>query len=227
MSPVGKRTVLCLVCSLGLAGPAGAEIVLEAEHLAVRIDDVGAVRGLVGRRNGINYQPPDQSAPLLRIRVAGQIYIPKAIRYEKSKGDLTLQYSEGIVAVVKTATKATHITFEIVSVEPEEGVELVIWGPYPTRIKEIVGETVGVVWNDSFALGIQTLNVKTLGGYPTTGNDVMPGRGDTAKPMEFGSVLQAFTRDRRQSRVVSNWGHSPHGDISSLTLASLLTAGSV
>lgn len=132
------------------------------------------------------------------------------MHYEKSKGALTLQYSEGIAAVVKTATKATHTTFEIVSVEPEGGVELVIWGPYPTRIKEVVGETVGVVWNNSFALGIQTLNVKTLGGYPTTENDVMPGRGDTAKPREFGSVLQAFTRDRRQNRVVSNWGHEKY-----------------
>jgi hypothetical protein len=132
------------------------------------------------------------------------------MHYEKSKGALTLQYSEGIAVVVKTATKATHITFEIVSVEPEGGVELVIWGPYPTRIKEVVSETVGVVWNNSFALGIQTLNVKTLGGYPTTENDVMPGRGDTAKPREFGSVLQAFTRDRRQNRVVSNWGHEKY-----------------
>ncbi|MFC1634641.1 hypothetical protein ACFL5Z_07335 [Planctomycetota bacterium] len=210
MSLVGKRTALYLMTLLVLAVPTSAEIVLEAEYFAIRIDDAGAVRALADRRDGANYQATDQSAPLLSIRIAGQIRVPEAMRYEESKRALILKYSEGITAVVKTATKATHITFEIVSVEPEEGVELVIWGPYPTRIKKVVGETVGVVWNNSFALGIQTLNVKTLGGYPTTENDVMPGRGDTAKPMEFGSVLQAFTRDRRQNRVVSNWGHEKY-----------------
>jgi hypothetical protein len=207
MLPVRKRIVLCLVCLLGLVVPSDADISLEAEHFVISIDDTGIVRGMVDRSDDADYQASDQPAPLLSIRIAGQIHAPKAMHYEKSKGTLILQYSEGTTAVVKTATKATHITFEIVSIEPEEGVELIIWGPYPTRIKEVVGETVGVVQNDSFALGVQALNVKTLGGYPTNQSDVMPGRGDTAKPTEFGSVLQAFTRDRSQNRIISNWGH--------------------
>ncbi|MSU31635.1 MAG: hypothetical protein EXS25_03030 [Pedosphaera sp.] len=79
------------------------------------------------------------------------------------------------------------------------------------------------------AIGIQALNVKTLGGYPLRENDIeeefsaddigwyphLPEalkkgqgfRGDTARPTSFGSVLQAFTRDRSRSRVISNWGH--------------------
>jgi hypothetical protein len=102
--------------------------------------------------------------------------------------------------------------------EPLEEVELVLWGPYPTTIGEIVGETVGVVRNREFALGIQALNAKTLGGFPTTEDDVMPMydifagtdlsdiaedqrdkelyRGDTARPTAFGSVLQAYCRNR-------------------------------
>ena len=94
--------------------------------------------------------------------------------------------------MVKVATKGTHITFEVVSIVPKEKVDLVVWGPYPTTIGKTIGETVGVVRDDRFVLGIQTLNVKTLGGYPTVENDVMPGRGNTAQAAAFGSVLQAF-----------------------------------
>ncbi len=129
------------------------------------------------------------------------------MQYEESQGTLTLRYPTGATAVVKAAKKTTHVTFELVSIDSKEKVEVVVWGPYATRIKEIIGETVGVVRNDRFALGIQTLNVKTLGGYPTDESDVMPGRGDTAVAAEFGSVLQAFTRDRSQDRVISNWAH--------------------
>ena len=202
-----KRMLACVICSLGLAISASAEVLLETASFAVRIDDAGAVIGLLDRGNGVNYQAPDQAAPLVSIRSAWQIHFPETMLYEESKKTLTLQYSEDTTVVVKTATKATHVTFEVVSVEPKEAVELVVWGPYPTQIKEIIGETVGVVRNDRFALGLQALNVRTLGGYPTVENDVMAGRGDTALPKAFGSVLQAFTRDRSRDRVISNWAH--------------------
>jgi len=219
-----KRTLTCLVCLLGLAIPIRAEVVFETKHLGVRIDDTGALRGLLDRRTGVNYQAPDQSAPLLSVRIAGQIHVSQAMHYEESPNTLTLQYSQGVAAVVRAAAKATHVTFEVVSVAPKEKVEAVVWGPYPTQIDQIIGETVGVVRNDSFALGIQTLNVKTLGGYPTAENDVMAGRGDTALPKEFGSVLQAFTRDRSQDRIVSNWAPSPIGPMRTTTFPVMTTA---
>jgi len=187
--------------------PVRAEVVFETQWLSIQIDDTGSVRGLRERGGGINYGISQRPAPLLAIRIAGQLQVPQAMHYEESTGTLTLQYSQGATVVVKTATKATHVTFEVASVDSKENVELIVWGPYLTSIKEVIGETVGVVRNDSFALGIQALNVKTLGGYPTAENDEMAGRGDTAQPTEFGSVLQAFTRDRRRDRVIRNWGH--------------------
>jgi len=202
-----RNTILTLgVCLLGLAISAGAEVAFETEHFSIRIDDTGSVTGLLDH-GGVDCRAPDQPAPLLGVRVAGQMHSPQAMRYEERKGTLTLQYAQGVTAVVKAVTKATHVTFELIALEPEGSVELVLWGPYPTRIKETIGETVGVVRNDRFALGIQTLNVKTLGGYPRAENGVMAGRGDTAQPREFGSVLQAFTRDRSRDRVIANWAH--------------------
>src|SRR5690606_5212421 len=104
------------------------------------------------------------------------------------------------------------------------------WGPFETNIKETIGETVGVVRNKDFSIGIQALNMRTLGGYPSNEDDSTPSfdifgttslvdisdtlnilyRGDTALPKEFGSSLQAYTRNRDKDRVVAAMGHEPY-----------------
>jgi len=200
----------CSLFLFALSIPLRAGAVLETAHLSIRLDDTGSVRGLLDRNTGVDYIASQQPAPLLSIRIAGHYQAPQAMRFDEPEGILTLQYAQDATAVVRTVTKATHVAFEVLSVDSTQTVELVVWGPYPTRIGDTIGETVGVVRNDRFTLGIQTLNVKTLAGYPTTENDVMAGRGDTAQPAPFGSVLQAFTRDRRQDRVVPNWGHESY-----------------
>ncbi len=202
----GMKILAVATCLLGLAIPICSGIDFETKHLAIRVDDTGALRGLLDRQDGADYQG-DQPAPLLSLRIAGEIRAPQSMLGDASTGILTLRYAGGFKAVVKTSEHATHVTFELVSVEPLDGVELVLWGRYPTRIGETIGETVGVVRNDRFALGIQALNIRTLGGYPTAENDVMAGRGDAARATEYGSSLQAFTRDRSRDRVVSNWAH--------------------
>ncbi len=87
----------------------------------------------------------------------------------------------------------------------------------------------GVVRGEEFALGIQALNPKTLGGYPWNENDCMPQldifegddfsdlseegkryvlyRVEAAKPEDFGSTLQAYCRNRSKDRIIENWQH--------------------
>ena len=38
-------------------------------------------------------------------------------------------------------------------------VDLIIWGPYPTTINKVIGETVGVVQGEEYAMGIQHFTV--------------------------------------------------------------------
>jgi hypothetical protein len=121
------------------------------------------------------------------------------------------------------------VVFETVEVEPSAKVELVLWGSYPIAIREMIGEVIGVVRDREFAVGIQSLNLKTLGGYPNRDNDIEedfeaddPGhydvlpdelrqkqlfRADTAKPTPFGSVIHAYCRNRNQERIIANWDH--------------------
>ncbi|WP_207226897.1 hypothetical protein [Cecembia calidifontis] len=66
------------------------------------------------------------------------------------------------------------LSFEILEAKGFDSMELIVWGPIPTNINKIIGETVGVVRGEEFAIGIQALNPKTLGGFPWLGNDTTP-----------------------------------------------------
>jgi hypothetical protein len=227
------RTVhLCLAIAVLFAFESGASpLSLETDFLRVQVDDLGRIILLADRKSGIDYLAKVQSAPLMRMRVAGEFIDPDAMDWSASNNCVTFHYAKaGATAKVQIESKASHLVFELLSVEPASKAELVLWGPYPTTIGAIVGETVGVVRNQDFALGIQSLNGKTLGGYPNTEDDVMasygmpatsgltqaapePGetdayRGDTAKPTSFGSVLQAYCRDRHKVRTIENWAHT-------------------
>lgn len=206
-----------------------AATTFETETFLVLISPSGQISAL--RQGANDYLAADQPAPLLQLRVDGEWHQPDRMQWDASNRQMRLDYeTAGIRAVLQAEAKPTHVVFELTALEPVGAVELILWGPYPTTIGETVGETVGVVRNVTAALGIQALNPKTLGGFPGSEDDVMPMynifaggdysdiaaeqrdhelyRGDTAKPTAFGSVLQAYCRDRSRERVIKNWAHS-------------------
>ena len=211
--------------------PAAVAVTVENRSLGLEIDATGALRAL--RHGAVNLLAAGQPAPILQLRIGQVWHRPVGMSWDATAEKLQLQYSPaGVTATIRVTAKPTHIVCELIALEPVDQVELVLWGPYPTTIGEIVGETVGVVRNQESAFGIQSLNAKTLGGFPGTEDDVMPMydifagtdlsdiapdqrdkelyRGDTARPTSFGSVLQAYCRNRSRDRVIENWGHSQY-----------------
>jgi hypothetical protein len=222
-----KYLVPILITMLSLAPVHPASF--QTETFSLEISPAGSLTSL--RQDATEFLAANQPAPLLQVRVGGDWHAPQRMTWEAATGRMRLFYESAQLQVELYAqAKPTHVVFELLAVEPADRVELILWGPYPTTIHEIVGETVGVVRNAKTALGIQALNAKTLGGYPSTEDDVMPMydifagsdysdvadehrdkelyRGDTARPTAFGSVLQAYCRDRSRDRVIQNWGHS-------------------
>lgn len=206
---------------------------LRTQHATFELDARGSLTALVDNATGRHYLAPRQPAPVLSLRVGGQLYPPAEAAWDAPRSRLTLRYRPTDITVVLTAeTRPTHLRLEVVEVHPTNAVELVLWGPYPTTIEDIIGEVVGVVRDPQFALGIQALNPKTLGGFPTHEHDIEaddtaddPGRypdlpselgkdqlfrGDTARRTAFGSVLQAYCRSRDRDRVIANWGHDQY-----------------
>jgi hypothetical protein len=211
---------------------AGAElplVTLRTRIATFAISDNGSLCALSRNADRRSYLAP-QPAPVLSVRVGGRLYAPDSAGWDLQNKRLTLRFAyAGVSTELTLEAKSSHVVFELVDVQPTNRAELVVWGPYPTTIGDIIGEVVGVVRDSEFAVGIQGLNAKTLGGYPTKENDIeadytaddlgnyanLPAelkkdqlfRGDTARRTEFGSVLQAFCRNRSSDRVTANWGH--------------------
>jgi len=203
------------------------DIEWSTQTFKLSINDEGFVTSIFDRINNREYLPSGSSVPLLGIRCHGEIENPSLL---KSNGkQLVISFSKNKVeARINVISKPGYLTLELTDIKPLEKVELIIWGPYQTTIKETIGECVGVVRNNEFAIGIQALNVKTLGGYPSEESDVEPSfnifdnnpvdigeewknnkiyRGQTAKLTDQGSVIQAYCRNRMKDRVISNWDH--------------------
>ncbi|WP_209331682.1 AlbA family DNA-binding domain-containing protein [Lunatimonas salinarum] len=207
------------------------EVTLETDYLRVTFDEKGQITTLQDRASGKDYlqQHSLDGASLVRIRVGGEYWLPDAMHV--SGNQISLDYPIGKTALqLAVKSNPKYLSFELISVSSDVAIDLIVWGPFPTTISEVIGESVGVVRDSDFALGIQALNVKTLGGFPTTEDDIEPAydifetgnltdveadwrrkkfyRGQTAKPIDGGSILQAYTRSRQNDRIIENWGHT-------------------
>jgi len=162
-----------------VAALAGAEehVRLEAGGLRVEIDHGGRIRSLWNTAAGRECLATGQAAPLLSAVVAGKALPVDKMQYDAAKREMRLQLAGGpAAATIRVTLKPTHLTFELVAIEGAVP-ERIDWGPLPTTIGKSIGETVGVVRDGRVALGIQALNIQTIG---------------LASPRPFGSVLEAY-----------------------------------
>lgn len=193
----------------------------------IEIDNAGIVSNILDPVGNINYGYLDKENALMAIQVADELEYPSKMEYDSEKDLYYLTYAKNdITAQVKAINNKDYLTFELVHLSEMSRVQLVLWGPFKTTIKETIGETIGVVRNKNYAIGIQALNPRTLGGYPSP-DDSTPSydifgttslvdvpdslnilyRGHTAFPMDYGSSLQAYTRNRDEERIISTLDH--------------------
>jgi len=231
MLKTNRLLILLLILGICSCGPVHQEF--ETDYLSVQINENGQIVSFYDKSGGKEYLPEGQIAPLLSIRVNDSIYDPVSMDYDQENNLIKLSFvPENIHADIKPSSNSPHLNFELVNIEHVNMIDLIIWGPYPTTISKIIGETVGVVRGESFAMGLQALNPKTLGGYPWKENDCMPQldifdgddpsdlneegkryvlyRVEAAKPDTFGSTLQAYCRNRHEERIAENWGHKQY-----------------
>jgi hypothetical protein len=232
MSDVRNWFLVLMITVFSACSFNGREAVFNSDTFQLSINKKGFVKGFIDSDKGINYLYGDSIAPLLSVRFKNIMYHPVSAKYNKDEAIMLLNYSNGVEAKIKVEQKKTHINFELIDISDSDSIELVTWGPFPTTINKVIGETVGVVQGEEYAIGIQSLNVKTLGGYPWKENDCMPQinifeqddysdvsekgksyvlyRVEGAKPTKFGSTLQAYCRNRNRERVIENWSHDKY-----------------
>ncbi|NQU47913.1 MAG: hypothetical protein HQ519_04645 [Planctomycetes bacterium] len=225
-------TTLVLSCalvaqaSINPSPATAAQQDLKSDHFSATLNSAGHFTTFIDLRDGANYLPVGQPAPMARLRVNGEYQSPTSISWNGDRA--TLSFTAGEVEI-DVAQKTSHLRFEVMAVNCKSGMEaeLLMWGPYPTTISKTIGETIGVVRGEKFAVGLQALNAKTMGGAAKNEHDQMPNynifaqsdyvdvgketkllfRGDAALGTDFGSTIQAYVRDRSKPRVIANWGH--------------------
>lgn len=189
------KNTLTVLSILLFAITLNAQVVFNTENLKLRISAEGRITELSASESNINYVPYENPGCLLRLRNTDKIELnPEGMKIENEM--LLFSFKGGIDLYVRVTENQFYICFELVKIKNAGMIDAVIWGPFNSTINETIGEVVGVVRNKDFAIGIQALNPKTIGGKLLTGDGYTASfagiNGSTAAPELFGSSLNAF-----------------------------------
>lgn len=204
-----KSALTVVLLALFTTRPLGAQATLSAGGLQVAVNRDGSLSALRSTASGLNYLHPTHAAPLLTLVSGGRRYPATAMSLAQAKDGkrLTLQFAPTAVRiVVRVRERPTHLVLDIVSATPAALVEAVVWGPYPTTITKTIGEVIGVVRDGTTSLGMQVLNLKTLGGDLPNNEGSTWARGIAAVAIPGGSAVQAYAINRDRERRVDAWG---------------------
>ncbi len=202
-------TLAGVMLSVAFTAGLQAQVTLSAGALRVGLNRQGALTALLNTASGTNYLHPDHPAHLLTLVSGTKRYPPTALSLSQAQSGklLTLRYATtGVRIVVRVRELPTHLALDIISASPEGKVDAVVWGPYPTIITKTVGEVIGVVRDGAVAVGMQVLNLKTLGGDLPNSEGSTWARGIAATAHPWGSSMQAYAINRARDRRVDAWG---------------------
>ncbi|MBK8946859.1 MAG: hypothetical protein IPM32_16545 [Ignavibacteriae bacterium] len=225
-----KKNIIFFVIIFSIISCSNKDQILSLENdlFKLSIDSKGKLIELLQKNTNENFLVADTSSYLLSIKVYDKIFNPEHAELNSNSNEITLTFFNDTKVVINYEANSNYIKFEVNDFTSDE-VELIIWGPYNTKLNKIIGETIGVVQGEDFAIGLQSLNPKTLGGFPWTNNDCMPQinifaqddwtdlseagkdyvlyRVEAAIPTKYGSSLQAYCRNRNQERIIENLDH--------------------
>lgn len=197
--------LLLVLVSFSLASQ--AQVSFQTTSLRLSLDEKGAVTELTDIQNDVNYAA-EESTFLVGIKMEGSILDPVGF---KAQGKQVSYLFPGELRVdLEVLNKGDYLRLEVVGVSDKERTDAILWGPIRTTIGETVGEFVGVVRNQDYAIGIQTLNVKTTGGALINDEGKISPRGSAALVQEYGSSLQAFCIDRTRQQTIEVWNGFGH-----------------
>ncbi|WP_051836386.1 Ig domain-containing protein [Streptomyces sp. NRRL WC-3742] len=151
-------------------GPDGSGgVLVDAGYLRLGMNAGGQVTSLVDRRSGRNYVATGQgTAPLVSLMVGGQQVMPSAVTLGQDNTLVFTNSGAGVEIDVALQEKATYTTLEVTNIvaPPDADVQTLLWGPLATNITQTLGESVGIVRDSAFAVGMKPLTDRTEGGWP-------------------------------------------------------------
>ena len=200
------KTILLLLF-ICFSSMANSQIFFNSGNLRMAINKSGVITELNNTSTNKNYLYKDSISPLITLLSGNKRHLPSSLAYNPSQHKITLLFKlAGITIDVNVVEKPSHIVFEIVRAVPAHKIDAIVWGPFSTTINKTVGEVIGVVRDGETAIGLQVLNIKTLGGDMPNNEGSTWARGIAAKQYGWGSSLQAYSINREMPRFVDAWG---------------------
>jgi len=153
---------------------AGGSQAFQTQHARVEMDDKGFITSLKGRLSGKEYFPAEHPSPVMSLHEDGQpndkLVYPSAAAFRPEKKEIELKYPNGSVAVIKAEARDTYFRFQLVSLEPRGKVDNIVWGPVNTTISGKIGDLIGVVRSEDWAIGLYGLDDNTISGPVVDGD---------------------------------------------------------
>ena len=142
---------------------------LSTQYATFSVDKKGFICQITDNRNGTNYLAKETVSPILSLYDGERYIMPTDLKIEGDKWILTFENKSE--AIVSKEVKDGYIRLQLESLSNRDEIEAVAWGPYATTISQFIGETVGVVHDTTFAIGVQPLQISTTEGVPHLGDD--------------------------------------------------------
>lgn len=174
---------------------------LENDLFKISLNKKGEITALLDKETGKNLFIPGYQVSLITIQSDGLNY---PITSWKPSGDLLIfQFEEpGAEITARVSSKPHYLTLEILKVDSEQFIEKVVLGPYHVLPSEKIGQSIGIAYDDSTAVGFMGLNLKSRGGFEISARERY---GNTARKIDGGASLTGFVRNRSRYQTVDNW----------------------
>ncbi len=146
---------------------------LKTRFATFRVDKKGYIVKMTNLQTGKDYVPKGHPSPIIQL-YDGKDYLAP-IKLAANGNRWLLTFSNGSVATVSYADEGTYIRMQLEALTKRDHIQAICWGPYATTLSKYIGETVGVVRDGEFAIGVQPLQISTSEGRPHLGDDASGG----------------------------------------------------
>ena len=146
---------------------------LKTRFATFRVDKKGYIVKMTNLQTGKDYVPKGHPSPIIQL-YDGKDYLAP-IKLAANGNRWLLTFSNGSVATVNYADEGTYIRMQLEALTKRDHIQAICWGPYATTLSKYIGETVGVVRDGEFAIGVQPLQISTSEGRPHLGDDASGG----------------------------------------------------
>lgn len=144
---------------------------LSTEYATFSVDAKGYFIEIEDSRKHDNYLAKEGKSPVVSLYDGEKYIMPTGLKAEDGKW--VIDFENQSQAVITKEAKNGYIRLSLESLSNRDSIQAICWGPYATNISKYIGETVGVVRDTSFAVGVQSLNIGTTEGRPHLGDEAL------------------------------------------------------